>query len=765
MKHIYWIGIRQSDLLSIDNLYNGSVTFFGDGRNGNISLTQTGIPRINHNIDSAIFLEFYEMAMKRILEADNNAKFMFYNPIFAYYLDNQLHKNIICLNNLDVLKILNDKILCKLWLKNDVQMLENVQMFGKEISLNHLNNIFDNKSEYIIQQPISSGGIGTFVLNEQNEKNIISKLLPFKQYTISAYYHNAIPINVHCVIYENDYCIYPSSIQIIKTENDNLLYKGCDFITAESLEYKVKEQINKQVLNICERLRKLNYRGICGLDFLIINNKVYFCEINPRFQASTTTLNIALIREKQLSVNEATINAFQNNYQYNKKERIFHVPYSLYAYEELNELNSFHQNIFQTYFNLHPEYQMLKDGYDFDVVSETGAYLFRTIYSHPLTSIYNNILRTNELFTGYSLTKPVDIIQLKIMLLNFGVKISSSALEFIEKEGKIRTANFSAIDIILWDDLVINCPYMISFTVFSPFEIRLQNKKLILFYFENEIAEIEIFYESKLNDKKTLNGTCYSSAAFLATDRLRINYNPVCFYKKIQKSCQFCNLPTQNQSYDFKTVCEIIDGFIEGEEFRHILLGGGSSEPQNDFSNIIKLANYLKTTTDKPLYLMSLPPADLEIIPQLYNAGISEIAFNIEIFDPNLAMKYMPGKGMISREHYFEALRKSTMLWGKKGSVRSMVIVGLEPEDTLLAGIEKLCQIGVQPMLSIFRPMEHTILSSLLPLTCRDIYELYLKIYNICLKYGQLLGPTCIYCQNNTLAIPKKYKKKELFIC
>lgn len=764
MKHIYWIGIRKSDLLSLDNLYTGSVTFFGDGKNGNISLTQTGIPRINHNIDSAIFLEFYEMAMQRILEEDNNAEFMFYNPILAYFLDSQFHKNTICLNNLDVLKILNDKILCKLWLKNDVQMLENVQMFGNEISLKHLNSILDNKGEYIIQLPISSGGMGTFVLNSQNELTVISKLLPFKQYIISAYYHNAIPINVHCVIYENDYCIYPISVQIIKMENDNLIYKGCDFITAESLEHKVKEQINEQIINICEKLCLINYRGICGIDFMIINSQVYFCEINPRFQASTIALNIALTEKNQLSVNEETINAFQNNYQYNKKEHIFRIPYSLYAYEENNDLKSFHINIFQTYFDLHPEYHMLKDGYDFDVPAETGAYLFRTIYSHPLTSIYNNELRINDLFTGYPLPKPVKLIQLKIMLLNFGLKISSDALEFIETNGELRKANFSAIDIILWDDLVINCPYKVAFTEFSPFEIKLNNQKLILFYFENEIVEIKIYYESKLNNKKTLNGTFYNSAAFLAMDRLRINYNPVCFYKKIHKSCQFCNLPTQNQSYDFKTVCEIIDGFIEGEEFRHILLGGGSSDPKSDFSDIIKLADYIKTISDKPLYLMSLPPSDLEVISNLYNAGISEIAFNIEIFDENLAMKYMPGKGIISREHYYKALERATMLWGKDGSVRSMVIIGLEPEDTLLAGIEKLCQIGVQPMLSIFRPMEHTPLNSLLPLTCQNIYELYLKIHSICLKYGQSLGPTCIYCQNNTLAIPEKYEKKELHI-
>lgn len=756
------MGIRKSDLLSLDSLYDGSATFFGDGKNGNICLSQISKNRINHNRDSVIFLEFYEKAMQQILDKNNNAKFMFYNPIVSYFLAEKFRKNIICLNDLDVLKILNDKILCKLWLKNSVQMLENVQMFGKEISIDHLNNILGIGDAYVIQLPISSGGIGTYILNKDNESTIISKLLPFKQYTISAYHPDALPINVHCVIYENDYHIYPSSIQIIKQENDNLLYKGCDFFTAEALNPKIKEQINKQVSNICEKLCKIQYRGVCGIDFIVINDKAYFCEINPRFQASTTILNLALIKQNLLSVNEATIKAFENNYKYDKREYTLNVPYSSYAYEEHSELKSFHKNIFQNYFKLFPEYQILKDGYVVNDPTETGAYLFRAIYSHPLTCICNDKLRTNELFTGYSLSMPIKLIQLKIMLLNFGLKISSDALLYIEKKGKIREANFSAIDIVLWNDLVINCPYLVPFTKFSPFEIKLQGQKLFLYYFESKITEAKIYYESQLNQRKTLNGTLYSSVAFLAMDRLRINYNPVCYYKKGQKSCHFCNLPTKNQSYDFKTVCEIIDRYIENEQFRHILLGGGSNNPENDFSNIIKIANYLKTKSDKPLYLMSIPPSDLEIISKLYNAGISEMAFNIEIFDDNLAIKYMPGKGRISREHYYKALTKATSLCGKNGNVRSMVIIGLEPEETLLTGIEKLCQIGVQPMLSIFRPMENTLLEYLLPMTCQKIYELYLKIHNICFKYGQSLGPTCIYCQNNTLAIPLKYEKEEI---
>lgn len=763
MDHIYWIGIRKSDLLTIENLYKGSVTFFGDGKNGNISLSQTGISRMNHNADSPVFFEFYEMAMQQILDEDKNAKFMFYNPILAYFLDERFRKRIICLNNFDVLKIINNKILCKLWLKDHIQMLGNVQMFGKEISLEHLNKILGHKNEYIVQLPISSGGAGTYILNKDNEESVIDQLDSFKQYIISVYYPNAIPINVHCVIYENDYCIYPSSVQIIKIENNNLLYKGCDFIAANSLDWETQEQIKKQASFICKRLCNINYRGICGIDFMIIHNSVFFCEINPRFQASTAILNFALANENLLSVNETTINAFKNHGP-DKTIPSFHVPYSSYAYEERRELNSFHKNIFHTYFELYPEYRIFKDGYDFDVTAESGAYLFRAVYSRPLISICHNEIHTYELFTGYTLPTPLNLIQLKIMLLTFGLKISSKALSFIEEIGKIREANFTAIDIILLDDLVINCPYKTTFTDFSPFTINMDDQKLLLFYFEHKITEIKIYYESKLNQKKTQNGTFYSSVAFLAMDRLRINYRPVCYYKENGKSCQFCNLPTVNQSYDFETVCEIIDGFLEGEQFRHILLGGGSDDPKSDFSNIIELTAYLKNKSDKPIYLMSLPPYNLEIISKLYNAGISEIAFNIEVFDEKSAMKYMPGKGYIPREYYYEALRKAVMLWGKEGNVRSMVIIGLEPEQTLLAGIEKLCQIGVQPMLSIFRPLEHTPLRNLIPLSCQYLYELYLKIYNICSKYGQILGPTCTYCQNNTLAISEKYENKEIVI-
>lgn len=764
MNHIYWLGIRESDLLSVDFLYHGSITFFGNGKNGNICLFNEEIARKNHNIELEIFKKFNKTAILQILHEDPDAKFMFYNPILAYSLENNLKDKVICLNEIGILKVINDKMLCKLWLRDTVKMIETIQMFGNELNLTTLNSLLGNKNEYVIQLPISSGGTGTYIFNSYNQNEIISKISPSQLYIVSPYYRDAISLNIHCVIFENTFQLYPISVQIIKEEGYNLIYKGCDFISAKSLEEKIKIQLIAQAENVCRKLCLCNYRGVCGIDFMLIDEKIFLCEINPRFQASTMPLNLALKENQMLSINEATIQAFYTSHSQIECPQEINVPYSSLAYEKQIENMDFYNNIFQTYFSMYPQYALLKDGYSFNDDAEVGSYMFRTIFPHPLTSIINNELRINELFGGYSSESSMSFIRLKIMLLSFGIKFTPEAFSYIKENGDMRKGNFSAIDLVLKDDFIVNCPYSITHSEYSPFIIRLVDQKLFLFYYNIKITDVMIYYESNLNYKKTHNGIPYSSVAFLATDRLRINYNPVCYYKLSKNACQFCNLPEHNIHYSFDDITTIIEDYIDNESFRHILLGGGSSNPESDFQEIITLTRFLKNKTKKPLYLMSLPPNDLEIISKLYKEGIDEIAFNIEIFQEELARKYMPGKGYIPRQYYFEALEKAVSLWGKTGNVRSMIILGLEPESSLLLGVEKLCKIGVQPMISLFRPMENTPLSFKLPLSIQKTVELYEKIEDICAKYGQSLGPSCEHCQNNTLSIPTKYINSEFWI-
>ena len=147
---------------------------------------------------------------------------------------------------------------------------------------------------------------------------------------------------------------------------------------------------------------------------------------------------------------------------------------------------------------------------------------------------------------------------------------------------------------------------------------------------------------------------------------------------------------------------------------------------------------------------MSIPPDDCNILHTYYDIGVTEVAFNLEIFNRRLAESIMPGKGKIPIKQYEDALKLSSQLFGIENT-RSMLIIGLDSKKSFLKGIEFLCKLGVTPMISPFRPMEGTELSDFVPPPIDYIVDVYIKSKKICKKYNIKLGPKCDFCKNNTL--------------
>lgn len=77
-------------------------------------------------------------------------------------------------------------------------------------------------------------------------------------------------------------------------------------------------------------------------------------------------------------------------------------------------------------------------------------------------------------------------------------------------------------------------------------------------------------------------------------------------------------------------------------------------------------------------------------------------------------------------------LHYATQLWGKNGDVRTAFIVGLEPMESLLKGIEEVCRIGVAPILSVFRPIPGTDGENIAPPDNELLLDIYKKAEQIC---------------------------------
>lgn len=758
---LFWIGIRETEIADCGDLFTGSITIFGSGKNGNISYDHKFLLRYDYNQDNDEWLFFVKQEIHTILLHYPNAQFMLYYPDEYCSYGEELTDKLICQNDSLLIELLENKHRTRSWLSNNsIPILPYFTRRGCELSYSKMCQAFPGYSKFVAQEGYSCGGSGTyFITTAQDCKKYLDDT---KIYSISPFIKNCISPNIHMVIYENEVLLLPPSVQLFSTGTDCFKYHGADFVMFKYLP----EDIIRKVYNIAriigERLRYAGYRGICGIDFLCTETEVYFMEINARFQSSSFLINKAM---KESGIN-CSVQALHIDAFLNKKCTYpcidFTVEYSFWGYSYTSQLHEQLKYIHQ----LHKESNTtdvicIDDGLEWNMHLEKDTYLFKSIFHGNIAALtpdfsyrlHSNI-STNAFAPKNIIWNNEQAIIGKIMLLNHGVRISKEVLSYAAKIGEFNFEEFDAIDMIINNQIYINVPYCVNRSQISPFEIILDTENNFqLCYVENVIAKVDIRYVDKLSNCVTKNNIIYSDIAYMSNDRLRIYHRQGCFFKENGFGCQFCDLKADAVKFTIEDIYEVIDAYKKEANIRHYLIGGGSCIPSSDFANIINIANYLLENTNKPIYLMSIPPQNTDILLQLKEAGITEVAFNLEVYDRSLAKLYMPGKGEIALETYTNSFKRAVDLWGRNGKVRTIFIVGLESTESLLEGIEFVCKMGVSPILSLFKPIEGTNLSHLLAPSDEEIYDIYVNTLKICRKYGVMLGPACHYCEDNTLKI------------
>lgn len=757
MDKLIWIGPRESDICDCQELFVGSVTIFGSNKNNNISYCAQNNVRIDHNVPGCVENAFWNENIQRIMEKHPNCKIIYYNSEYRIELPKEFQDRVICCNQLSLLKMIADKAVMRMPMSNYIPTVPFQQiLYSKNTDFT---TAFPMADRLIFQENNSSGGHGTHLINihDLNELDKFER----KSLMLSPYFQNSFSVNVHMVIGENDILYFPGSVQIIQFLNNKLLYLGADYIAFQTITTEKKELLKEYSYVIGRHLQSLGYRGVVGFDFLITAKEIMFLEINARFQASTPLLNKALKNQNLPTMQQMHLYAFTNQSlpkQSDIDELV--IPYSMLSYIEGTWKKPY--SVLKE--NCPSEIDSICwDGFNIHNSIKENGYLFKLVFNTNCTSInadfkldiYENLLDIEDDFF-HAIAFEKKALETKISLLNQGVLLSVEAKKCIENMGKIRNAVFSAVDLKIFDSLYVNCPQSLKFSSFTPWIIDVNaQKELLLYFYEYEISLVELDLEDRYCHYTTPSDIPFSRVCFWATDRLRIHHNLSCCLKQCGEGCKFCEIQPEQSQLELNEVFQVIDFYLENADtFKHFLIGGGSEARSVEPENILKIVKHIRKKSEKNIYVMSLPPQNLQVLKDYYDAGVTEIGFNIELFDSKMATLYMPGKSKISRQEYIQALKAATQFWGTKGKVRSLIIVGLESETSLLNGIQRLCEIGVMPILSIYRPIPGTTTENIVPPSNRYLRELYKKASDICKKNSLHLGPDCPACQNNTLSLP-----------
>lgn len=219
-------------------------------------------------------------------------------------------------------------------------------------------------------------------------------------------------------------------------------------------------------------------------------------------------------------------------------------------------------------------------------------------------------------------------------------------------------------------------------------------------------------------DLSTADGVAYDKIAKLhGTNVLATTVVQTCVRYAESERCRFCAIEASldaGSTIAVKTpamLAEVAEAAVRLDGVTSMVMTTGTS---NGWDRGAKhLARCVRAVKDAvpslEIQVQCEPPADLQAITDLYDAGARSIGIHVESMDDAVRSRWMPGKSRVTMAEYRTAWREAVRVFGRN-QVSTYLLVGLgEDPDELVDGARELVDMGVYPFVVPFRPLAGTL--------------------------------------------------------
>ena len=335
-----------------------------------------------------------------------------------------------------------------------------------------------------------------------------------------------------------------------------------------------------------------------------------------------------------------------------------------------------------------------------------------------------------------------DLLDLKVALLHHGVQVDDAVYEAFEGKARLSKSPFRCSSLILNGQM--SCLIAITDNK-TPFRLILKNEKPVITHNGDFLTEVSFHAKTPFYDQKTSNGTPFDNLAVIqGEDALTIACLWRCEITQSGNACEFCH--TGNYVYPYQSVSEMMEvvryAVEESPKVKTLKLTAGSTyNPAGEIDRYVEILNGIDATVglDKlPTLIYLTPPSDLKNIDRLFDAGVSSIACDLDIWDEKLFNRICPGKAEITtRRRYLDALCYIADRYGKNRAC-CIFVAGIEPVESLLEGQNTLAERGIvswpSPLMRF--GLEEKVLAEMQPFSL-DYYRIVRKeTARLFKKYG-----------------------------
>ena len=215
----------------------------------------------------------------------------------------------------------------------------------------------------------------------------------------------------------------------------------------------------------------------------------------------------------------------------------------------------------------------------------------------------------------------------------------------------------------------------------------------------------------------TAEGIPYRAIALLhGRDVLATTLLQTCIrFRDRRESCQFCAI---EQSLDDgrtlvrktpEQVAEVAEAAVRLDGVRQLVLTTGTPNSDDRGARIMAdTARAVKRRVALPIQAQCEPPEDPLWYVRMKEAGVDSLGMHLEVVEPEVRRRVLPGKSELSLERYYEAFAQAVAVFGR-GQVSTYLLAGLgDSAEALIACSERLIGLGVYPFVVPFVPIAGT---------------------------------------------------------
>lgn len=269
------------------------------------------------------------------------------------------------------------------------------------------------------------------------------------------------------------------------------------------------------------------------------------------------------------------------------------------------------------------------------------------------------------------------------------------------------------------DGTTVMVPIYTGTAVESPYLARVESGSHngLLERHGAEIAALTFPPQPRFYSLTTNEGIPYWQIALLhSQDVLATTVLQTCMrYGDRETACQFCAIGQSletGRTLARKTpaqLAEVAEAAVRLDGVKHLVMTTGTpNTPDRGAAYLAECAQVIKARVDLPIQAQCEPPDDFGWFGRMQAAGIDSLGMHLEVVEPEVRQRVMPGKAAVPVDFYFQAFEAAVKVFGR-GQVSTYLLAGLgDSLETLVETCDRLIHIGVYPFVVPFVPISGT---------------------------------------------------------